>query len=333
MNKNELSNIKNSNCIKFVNIVKKYSDLTALSNINLTINKGEVFGLVGPSGAGKSTLLRTINKLEEVDSGDIFVNNYKINDLKGKDLASYRQKVAMIFQHFTLLQTQNVYKNIALPLEVKHIKKEKVKERVLYLAKLVGLEEKLDSLPNTLSGGQSQRVAIARALALEPEILLCDEATSALDPNTTIQILDILKKINKELGITIVLVTHQMEVVKYICNRVAIINKGKIIETGNTEDIFLYKNKALDTLINEKPVLPATGKNIKLIFPKKSASDSLITKMARELNIDFDIAWGKLEKFGDDVLGSLVINVSDKDFQKVLDYVSKTDVKYEVMEG
>lgn len=317
--------------IKFINVLKKYSDLTALKNINLEINDGEIFGLVGPSGAGKSTLLRTINQLEKVDDGKIIVNDKVINELKGKELLEYRQKVAMIFQHFALLQTQSVYKNIALPLEARHYKKADVEKRVKYLANLVGIEDKLSSLPSKLSGGQSQRVAIARALALEPEILLCDEATSALDPNTTIQILDILKKINKELKITIVLVTHQMEVVKYICDRVTIISKGEILETGKTEDIFLYKNKALETLIDEKPILPLNGKNIKLIFPKKSASESLITKMARELNIDFDIAWGKLEKFGEDVLGSLVINVNDKDYEKVINYIDNTDVKYELL--
>ncbi len=317
--------------IRFINVVKKYSDLVALKNINLEILDGEIFGLVGPSGAGKSTLLRTINKLEEVDDGQILVDDINVCNLNGKYLANYRQKVAMIFQHFALLNTQSVYKNIALPLEARHFKKKEIKEKVLKLAEITGISDKLNSLPITLSGGQCQRVAIARALALNPKILLCDEATSALDPNTTIQILDILKKINKELKITIVIVTHQMEVVKYICDRVAIINKGEILEIGKTEDIFLYKNKALQTLIAEKPIVPLSGKNIKLIFPKKSASESLITKMARDLNIDFDIVWGKLEKFGDDVLGSLVINVKDKDFINVLNYIDKTDVKYELI--
>lgn len=324
--------------IIFDNVTKKYSDLTALSNINLTINDGEIFGLVGSSGAGKSTLLRTINKLENLDDGEIYVSNVidgedkvAVSTLKGKELRLYRQNVAMIFQHFALLETQSVYKNIALPLEASHQKRDYIKDKVLELAQIVGIDDKLDSLPSELSGGQKQRVAIARSLALNPHILLCDEATSALDPNTTTQILDILKKINQELRITIVIVTHQMEVVKYICDRVAVLNKGQILEVGKTEDIFLYKNEALQTLIDEKPIVPSRGKNIRLIFPKKSATESLITKMARDLGVDFDIVWGKLEKFGGDVLGSLVINVKDEDYDKIINYIKQTDVKFELV--
>lgn len=182
-----------------------------------------------------------------------------------------------------------------------------------------------------MSGGEAQRVAIARALALDPEILLCDEATSALDPITTQQILSLLKKINKTLGITIVLVTHQMEVVKEICERIAIIKSGQLLEVGKTEELFLSSSSALKTLVDEKPIIPATGQSIRIYFPRESTSESLITKMARDLNIDFSIVWGKLEKFGDDVLGSLVINVTDDDFNKVITYIQKTDVKYEVL--
>ncbi len=355
--------------IKFVDVFKKYNELTALNNINLEIEDGEIFGIVGPSGAGKSTLLRTINKLEEVDGGKIYVNDECVNDLQGKSLRMYRKKVAMIFQHFALLQTKNVYYNIALPLKCKHEKKcltneneeieikenngtfkricttlslpfKKIKEkrvkidkRVKELAEIVGITDKLKNKPSTLSGGEAQRVAIARALALEPEILLCDEATSALDPNTTKQILSLLRKINKTLGITIVLVTHQMEVVKEICERIAIIKDGEILEVGKTEDLFLSSSSALKTLADDKPILPKTGKSIRLFFPKTYTSDSLITRMARELNVDFSIVWGKLEQFGDDVLGSLVINTKDEDFNKIKDYIDKEDVKYEVLES
>lgn len=331
--------------ITFTNVTKKYNDLTALSNINLTINDGEIFGLVGPSGAGKSTLLRTINKLEELDDGDIVVTKKKqdnslsdidkvsVRNLKGKDLRMFRKKVAMIFQHFALLQTKNVYYNIALPLKCMHYKKDVVEKRVNELAEIVGISDKLNNKPNQLSGGERQRVAIARALALEPEILLCDEATSALDPQTTKQILNLLKKINKELGITIVLVTHQMEVVKEICQRIAIIQKGKLLEVGKTEDLFLSSSSALKTLVDDQPILPKDGKSIKIYFPRQYTGDSLITRMARELNIDFSIVWGKLENFGDDVLGSLVINVKDKDFTAVLSYIKNEKISFEVLES
>lgn len=319
--------------IKFINVLKKYSDLTALKNINLEINDGEIFGLVGPSGAGKSTLLRTINKLEEVDGGQILVDNQVVNNLKRKELRMFRKKVAMIFQHFSLLQTKNVYYNIALPLKCMHFKKDDINKRVLELANIVGITHKLKSKPRELSGGEAQRVAIARALALEPKILLCDEATSALDPNTTKQILALLREINKKLNITIILVTHQMEVVKEICERIAIIKNGELLEVGKTEDLFLSSSTALKTLIDEKPIIPSTGKSIRLFFPRESTSDSLITKMARDLNIDFSIVWGKLEKFGEDVLGSLVINVKENDLESVITYIEKDNVKYELLGG
>lgn len=347
--------------IEFNDVIKKYSDLTALKNINLTINDGEIFGIVGPSGAGKSTLLRTINRLEEVDGGTIKVNGTIVNNLNSHELRMFRKKVAMIFQHFALLQTKRVYYNIALPLKCARIsyddpqldklkglkrtlykifikpinylkyKRSFIDNRVHELARIVSIEAKLKNKPAQLSGGEAQRVAIARALALDPEILLCDEATSALDPITTQQILSLLKKINKTLGITIVLVTHQMEVVKEICERIAIIKSGQLLEVGKTEELFLSSSSALKTLVDEKPIIPATGQSIRIYFPRESTSESLITKMARDLNIDFSIVWGKLEKFGDDVLGSLVINVTDDDFNKVITYIQKTDVKYEVL--
>ena len=193
--------------VEFKNVNKNYGMFNALNDINLTINDGEIFGLVGKSGAGKSTLLRTINKLETIDSGEVIVNGININELKGKKLRNYRKKVAMIFQQFSLLETKTVYDNIALPLECLHLSKEEIKEKVTDLAKIVSLEDKLNNLSTELSGGQKQRVAIARSLALSPEILLCDEATSALDPITTRQILELLKEINKNLGITIIIVT------------------------------------------------------------------------------------------------------------------------------
>ena len=317
--------------VEFKNVNKNYGMFNALNDINLTINDGEIFGLVGKSGAGKSTLLRTINKLETIDSGEVIVNGININELKGKNLRNYRKKVAMIFQQFSLLETKTVYDNIALPLECLHLSKDEIREKVTDLAKIVSLEDKLNNLSTELSGGQKQRVAIARSLALSPEILLCDEATSALDPITTRQILELLKEINKNLGITIIIVTHQMEVVKEICQRIAIMKDGKILDIGNTKDLFLSNNEALKTIIDDIDVIPNINHNIKLYFGSTS-KDAFITKMARNLDIDFSIVWGKLEKFEDDVLGTLVINVKDADYKDVIAYLNNTNIKYEVLE-
>lgn len=317
--------------IEFKNVCKKYGEVEALENINLTINDGEIFGLVGQSGAGKSTLLRTINQLEHISSGDILIDGKSIINLSKRELRELRTKIGMIFQSFALLETQTVYNNIALPLKCHHFKKDDIKKRVLELADIVGISDKLDKKPRELSGGQKQRVAIARSLALNPKIILCDEATSALDPITTKSILELLKEINKKAGITIVIVTHQMEVVKEACERIAIINKGNVLEIGRTDELFLSSSKALQTLVQEDEIIPSAGRNIRIYFPKDSTADSLITKMARELDVDFSIVWGKLEKFQDNVLGSLIINVKDEDFSRVHAYLLKKDVRIEVI--
>ncbi|MCQ2772679.1 MAG: methionine ABC transporter ATP-binding protein [Bacilli bacterium] len=301
--------------------------------MSLTIEDGEIFGLVGQSGAGKSTLLRTINQLEKIDSGSILVNGVDVSTLNGKALREFRKGIAMIFQHFSIMETQTVFQNIALPLVCEHWKKKDIEKRVHELAEIVGLTEKLQSKPRELSGGQKQRVAIARSLALDPKILLCDEATSALDPITTDSILDLLKKINKEMGITIIIVTHQMEVIKSACKRIAILKDGNLLEVGETDDLFLSSSSALKTLVVEDEIVPTTGRNIKLYFPKTCTAESIITKMARELNCDFSIVWGKLEKFQELVLGTLIINVSDENFDRVIEYLGKTDVRVEIIKG
>lgn len=317
--------------IEFIDITKKYHDLTALEHISLKIEDNEIFGLVGPSGAGKSTLLRTINRLEELDDGQIMVDGVIVGELKGKDLRGYRKNVSMIFQHFSLLETQTVYQNIALPLKCAKWKRKAIEGRVNELLQIVGLEDKKYVKPRALSGGQKQRVAIARAIALNPKILLCDEATSALDPATTKSILDLLKKIQEKLHITIVIVTHQMEVVKQICKRVAILKEGRIMEVGLTEDLFLSSNESLKSITASEEILPDSGINIKIYFPKSFTSQALITKMARTLDIDFSIVWGKLEQFMDDVLGSLIINIEEKHLDNVISYLKKEECRFEVM--
>lgn len=318
--------------IKINNVYKSFNDVEVLKDITLEIKKGEVFGLVGHSGAGKSTLLRCINGLETYDKGSILVKQeQEVKALGNKSLRSFRKNLGMIFQHFSLLERRNVYDNVALPLECWGYNKADIDKRVLELLELVGLSDKKKNKPRELSGGQKQRVAIARALALNPNILLCDEATSALDPNTTKSILALLRDINEKLGITIIMVTHQMEVVKEICQRVAIMEDGQVIAVGKTEDLFLKNSKALKTLIGEEEILPNEGINIRLFFPKDNSNDSIITAMARELNIDFSIVWGKLERFRDDVLGSLVINIKENQKSEVIKYLTSKNMPWEVI--
>ena len=319
--------------IEFKNVYKKYGELTALNKVNLQIYEGEIFGIVGQSGAGKSTLLRTINRLEEIEAGEVLVDGEDVVGFDSKKLREFRRNCGMIFQHFSLMETKSVYKNIALPLECNHYSKEEINKRVLELAEIVGLSDKLKSKPRQLSGGQKQRVAIARALALNPQILLCDEATSALDPITTEAILQLLRKINEQLGITVVIVTHQMEVVKSACERIAVLKNGDVLQVGNTDEIFLSSDSALKTLIKDYEILPKFGVNIRLFFPKSCSVDYFITKLARELDVDFSICAGKLERFRDDVLGTLIINIKDEDKGKVLGYIASSSVGFEVIDS
>ncbi|WP_407532017.1 methionine ABC transporter ATP-binding protein [Elizabethkingia meningoseptica] len=219
---------------------KKYR-LKALDHVNLEVEEGDITGIIGFSGAGKSTLIRTVNLLEKPDEGQIIINGTDILTLDSKQLAAQRKKIGMIFQHFNLLSSRTVFGNIALPLELDHVSKAEISKKVNELLKVVGLEDKANDYPKSLSGGQKQRVAIARALANDPHLLLCDEATSALDPATTQSILQLLKDINKRMGITILLITHEMDVIKSICNHVAVIDKGKLVTKGTLEEIISDK--------------------------------------------------------------------------------------------
>ena len=228
--------------ISFKNISKEYSRnkviTKALDNISLDIEKGDIYGLIGSSGAGKSTLLRMINALEVPTSGKVFVKGIDINEISAKQLSMLRKDIGIIFQDFNLLESKNVFDNVAIPLILKHTPKNEISTRVAELLKFVGLEDKALSLPKELSGGQKQRVGIARALATNPSVLLCDEATSALDPNTTESILELLQRVNQELKVTIIFVTHTIRVIQKICNKVAILDGGKLIEHGRVIDVF-----------------------------------------------------------------------------------------------
>ena len=303
--------------IQISGVNKYYGKTKVLNNINIHINKGEIFGIIGHSGAGKSTLLRCINRLEAYEEGSITVENREVKKLNEKNLRLLRKDLGMIFQHFSLLERKTVFENVALPLECFKYPKDEINKRVDELLTLVGIHDKKNMKPRNLSGGQKQRVAIARALALNPKVLLCDEATSALDPNTTKSILSLLQDINKKLNITIIMVTHQMEVIKQICSRVAIMEYGEVLEIGDTEELFLQNSKNLQKLVGEDDIVLPKGTNIRIIFPKEISNDSIITSMARDLDINFSIICGKLEKYREDILGSLIINVSNDHREKI----------------
>lgn len=318
--------------IKINNLYKNFGQTTVLKNITLSISKGDIFGIIGHSGAGKSTLLRCINGLESFDNGDLTVMNKSIKSLSASDIRFLRKDIGMIFQGFNLLSRKTVFENVALPLKSWGISKSEVETKVNKLLDIVGLSDKAKIKPSRLSGGQKQRVAIARALALEPKILLCDEATSALDPKTTKDILSLLNDINKNLGITIVIVTHQMEVVKEVCKSVALIEGGELLYSGSTQDLFLKPNKKLDEFLGDDSTdLPTEGLNIKIFFPSTISKDSIITSMARSLNINFSIIGGKLEKFRDTTLGHLIINTSIESKGNITQYLDSNNIEWEVI--
>ena len=316
--------------IKIENLKKFYGATQIIDGVSLTIEKGEIFAIVGHSGAGKSTLLRCINGLEDYQGGSLKVFDKEISALKDRELRELRKDVGMIFQHFALMARKTAFENVATPLKFWGYSDGEIKKRVSELLELVGLANKAASYPGELSGGQKQRVAIARALALSPKILLSDEATSALDPNTTNSILELLKQINQTLNISVVLVTHEMEVVKSIARRAVLLESGKIIGSGTIEELFLKPDEKMKEFLGEDEILPSEGVNIRLFFPKEVAQNSVITHMARTLNIDFNIVWGKLEKLNENVLGSLVINVDPKDEARVTEYIKQSGVLWEV---
>lgn len=320
--------------IQLIHVKKEFDNLEVLSDISITINDHEIYGIIGQSGAGKSTLLRCINGLVSYDSGEIRVGEELVDIKDKKKLSLLQKRMGMIFQNFNLLNRLDVYDNVALPMKFWGIdtKSPEAIKKIKNLIELVGLSDKMHSLPRELSGGQKQRVAIARALVLDPEILLCDEATSALDPSITREILCLLQKINKEMGITIIVVTHQMEVVKQICERVSFLKDGRVLAEGKPEELFIKPIKEVKQFLQEESGhLPSDGVNIQLFFTDESSDEPVITKMARDLNIDYSICWGKLEDFRSNVFGSLVINVKKEDQDNICRYLDDKKVLWEVL--
>lgn len=312
---------------------KYYGEHKVLSDISLKVEKGDVFGIVGHSGAGKSTLLRCLNGLEGYTEGSVLVKGREVRGLDGMELKLLRRDMGMIFQNFNLMNRKNVFDNIMFPLKVWGVPKAEAEARVSELLDLVGLSGKRSEKVRNLSGGQKQRVGIARALALNPEILLCDEATSALDPKTTISILELLMDINKKLDVTIVVVTHQMEVVKMICNKVIILDGGRVVDAGDTDKLFLAPGDELRKLITDDYAVIPSGTNIRLMFPREIANDAIITSMARALDINFSVVGGRIERYRDTVMGFLIINVADENVPMVEKWLRENGMLWEVMKN
>lgn len=339
--------------IKLENISKQFHQkrhvITALDGVSLEVPQGKVFGVIGASGAGKSTLIRCVNLLERPDSGEVKVNGVDLMKLSSSRLAKERRQIGMIFQHFNLLSSRTVFENIAFPLELDNRPKAEIRERVGDLLKLVGLEDKHDEYPANLSGGQKQRVAIARTLASKPRVLLCDEATSALDPATTESILQLLKDINQQFGITILLITHEMNVVKSICDEVAVISNGKLIEQGTVSDIFAHPKSALtkqfisSTLkVNipkeyqeklDDPAYQGTKPLLKLEFTGDSVDDPVMSEVSRAFQLDNNIVFAQIEYAGDVKFGAMVVEVigTAENIEKAINYYESKHIKVEVL--
>lgn len=323
----------------------------AVDNVNLSINDGEVFGIIGYSGAGKSTLVRTINMLQPPTKGHVKVNQQDLTTLSVKELRQVRKKIGMIFQHFNLMNARNVFDNVAFPLKHSHLSKNEKNEKVLSLLKLVGLDDKANAYPSQLSGGQKQRVAIARALANDPDVLLCDEATSALDPKTTTSILELLKSVNQKLGITIVIITHEMTVIKEICDRVAVMESGKVIEQGSIFNIFSEPQHALtrDFIESASPVekgikkviehahllnIHADDQILRVSFAGTSTGDALIATLANKFGVQPNILFGQVEILQDTPVGTLLLSLrGDREaIDAAIDYMDNQQISVQRLE-
>ncbi|ETP68202.1 methionine ABC transporter ATP-binding protein [Planococcus glaciei] len=321
--------------------------LKAVDDVSLSISSGEIFGIIGYSGAGKSTLIRLLNGLEKPTSGSVTISGQNISASKGQDLRKARQKVSMIFQHFNLLWSRTVKENIEFPLEIAGVPKSKRNARVLELVELVGLAGRENAYPSQLSGGQKQRVGIARALANDPEVLLCDEATSALDPQTTDSILELLVDINKRLGLTIVLITHEMHVIRKICHRVAVMEGGRVVELGDVLTVFQAPQQEItkrfvaqvtdtedsnETIKHLRELYP-TGELVKLIFVGDQTEQPILTKLIRKYPVDINIVHGNISHTQRGAYGTLIIQIkgTQPEIAQALAFLNEESIQTEVM--
>lgn len=341
--------------IKITDLEKTYTavggrKVTALRGVNLHVAKGEIFGIIGESGAGKSTLVRCMNMLERPTKGTVVVDGEDLTQMNDARLRQARKDISMIFQHFNLLSSRTVFDNVAFPLELVGKKKDEIEAKVMPLLELVGLADKRNQYPSQLSGGQKQRVGIARALASDPKVLLCDEATSALDPQTTKAILKLLKDINAKLHLTIVLITHEMNVIKEICDRVAVIAGGNIAEEGSVVEVFMnpqadITREFISTVIShELPAILAdvelkdeyvSGSKVvlRLSFVGDSADEPVMSRLIRDKGVDVNILYGNVDQIQNTSYGTLIIELSgeDADIKASLDYLHNINLGVEVL--
>lgn len=341
--KQHMISIKNAKKI----FATKKGKVNAVDQVNLEIKEGEIFGVIGYSGAGKSTLIRMLNGLEIPTEGSVVVANNEVSRIKGSDLRKARQEISMIFQHFNLLWSRNVRENIAFPLEIAGVSKQERIKRVDELIRLVGLEGREDAYPSQLSGGQKQRVGIARALANNPKVLLCDEATSALDPQTTDSILELLVDINERLGLTIVLITHEMHVIRKICHRVAVMENGQIVEEGPVLEVFKNPTAPITKRFVQQVTEPEEtketvqhlldlypqGQVIQLGFVGEAAEQPLITNLIRHYSVTVNILQGKISQTQKGSYGTLFIHLDGEqtEIAKAIDYIHSQNVGVEVI--
>lgn len=339
--------------IEFKNIYKTYTveDKTsyALQDINLKIYRGEIFGMIGESGAGKSTLLRIVNLLENPTHGDIYVDCVDLKALSMRELKEKRRNIGMIFQHFNLLQSRTAFENVALPLELLGYTKNDIHQEVTSLLELIGLKDYALHYPDQLSGGQKQRIAIARALATKPKILLCDEPTSALDPKSTFSVLNLLKEINQKLGVTILLITHEMDVIKQICHRAGVLSNGELVEIGSIVELFVKPKRDITKQLVQKAMhleLPDNLKNklqlefdsqklplVRFTFFGDDSAQPLITTLVKKFNITINIIQANIENIQDAIVGFTICQLSGKhdDIDLALSYVKTSSVTAEVL--
>lgn len=335
------------------NVSKTYESkrltVEALKGVNLKIEGGDIFGIIGYSGAGKSTLIRCINLLEKPDTGRVVIKNVDLTALSQKQLRKQREKIGMIFQHFNLMNRRNVYENVAYPLKGKGLSKKEVEEKVYKLLELVGIKDKVYSYPSQLSGGQKQRVAIARALANDPEVLLCDEATSALDPQNTRAILGLLKEINRKLNLTIVLITHQMDVIKEICNKVAVMEGGEVVEEAGVIEVFSNPkanitkefiahsvgSEKLDKAAEQEFLRNAAEYEVaaRLLFVGQAAGQAFISKISIEYGVMASILFGSIENIQEVPFGRLNVRFSGNKakIHEAIKYLEHNHIKVEVL--
>ncbi len=334
--------------IEFQNVSKVYNsggkEIRALNSINLKVNKGEIFGVVGFSGAGKSSLIRCVNSLEKPTSGKVIVDGHDLTTISKKRIREVKKSIGMVFQHFNLLNSKTVYANVAMPLILSKVPKDQIKQRVSELLEFVGLGDKAQVYPDQLSGGQKQRVGIARALATQPSILLCDEATSALDPQTTGSILELLKKINKEYGITILMITHEMAVIREICDRVAVMEAGKVIEEGTVFDIFsapktntaqnfvstVMHDQIPPSFLNMMERKQALNHIFHITFVGESTGSPFLSQLSKILDVEINVLFGNITELQGIPFGKLIVEIqgADTEVKRALSYMQAQQILY-----